>query len=160
MTTIAITPQGNPTTETRMRGIARELARDIMDREEILKTYGVSEKEFDTLLTSRVFAEMYRAEVIAWNDTQSSKERIELKTLAIVEESLLTMHGYLHDPKFSDSAKVELFKALQKGVGIGVNQQQATEGQKVSITINMGADRQMVVEHQRPTIEAISVEDQ
>jgi hypothetical protein len=147
--------------ETRLRSLARDLAMDILPRDEILRHYGVDHEEWSRIAELPAFGLMYRDAVATWSSPMNTRERIETKTLTLVEMSLEEMFARLHDPKELLSSKVSLFVALQKGAGIGTREPvQLAEGSRVSITINMGDDREVKAEREPVTIEAIPLDPQ
>lgn len=142
-----------------MRGLAREVVRNLLPREVIFEAYSITDADWEHLAQNRAFKDMLEEAHREWNSSLSTRERIDLKTAVILEEMLPEMAKMLVDPKFSDNAKVELFKSLQKGVGIGLNGKTEGVSDRVSITINMGDDKQLRVEHTRPPID-LNAEDQ
>lgn len=144
--------------DARLRSLAREIALDILPREVILKNHHISVDDWDRITRLARFGEMLRQERETWGATLNTRERVDVKTLALVEEALPMMYGYLSDARFADNAKVELFKALQRGAGLGQKDMQVATGERVSITINLGNDKTVTVEHQPMVIEG-SFED-
>jgi len=141
--------------EARLRTIARELAMSILEPATIFKMHGVTETEWQRISAMPQFVAMMKEELSIWNSTMSMRERVDVKTLSMIENALPQMYRYLHDDKFSDTAKVNLFIALQKGVGIGMKEltSNGNPGEKIQITINMGQDKQLTIEHTPQVIE-------
>lgn len=130
--------------------IAREIALDINPIEIILKTHGITDKQFQTIQKRKDFQVLVAEQLQLWQSSLSVAERVKLKSQHLVEQSLEQMFKLLHDPKFSDTAKVELLKALQRGGGIGVVTNDKPTGEKISIIIDLGADKQLKFEKQLP----------
>lgn len=157
MTTDALVKDRNPggllyhnrwSDEARWRSVAREISMDIFELSVILKNHGVTDDEWERMTTSHGFQAMMREAIATWNSSLNVRERIEARTLSMIECSLQEMYRAICDPEFSHSSKVELFKALSKNVGIGIKDgPQASVGDRVSITINMGEDHAVKVEH-------------
>lgn len=142
---------GRWTDEARWRSVAREIAMDIFELPVILRNHGVEDDEWDRMASSRGFQEMVREAIATWNSSLNVRERIEARTLGMLECSLQEMYRAIHDPEFSHNAKVELFKALSKNVGIGVKDGPGVNaGERVSIMINMGEDRRVEVKDITP----------
>ncbi len=170
MTTTALPPRIDPQreleikggeTERKWRGLARELAMDIHEPVDILKRLNISEDEWHRISSNPVFKTMVSQEMEVWGSALNTKERIEVKTLTIIEDTLLEFSARLHDKNEPLSAKVELFKALQRGVGIGQKELVAGgQSERVRIVINMGADKQLEVSGELPpkVIDAQAVE--
>jgi hypothetical protein len=51
------------------------------------------------------FRIMLQEEKERWNSTLNIKERVDLKTWAIIEDALLQFQQYLHSPTFSDTPR-------------------------------------------------------
>lgn len=140
--------------ELDMRRLARELAIGLVPHNIIFDAYGIGEREWAELSHNKQFLALLQEEGQTWMAAKNARERIELKTWAMIEEALPQLFAYLHDPDFADAAKVSLFSAMQKQVGIGQKDGigASDPGQKVSITINTGSN-QVKLEHQVPTID-------
>lgn len=150
---------GRWTDEARWRSVAREIAMDIFEVPTILKNHGVTEQEWEEMENSRGFRLMLAEQLSIWNSSLNTRERIEARTLALIEGSLQELYRSIHDPEFSHSAKVELFKALSRNVGIGVKDAPQTgTGERVSIMINMGEDRRVEVKDVTPEVNVIESE--
>jgi hypothetical protein len=132
--------------EQRLRALARELAMGIKDVETILKDHGLRRKELDGLLRSPYFKMMYDDALAAWNSNLNARQRVDVKTMIMVEEALPEMYALLMDRTQPLAGKVELFKTLQRGAGIGQVTGSVSDANKISITINMGSDHQLMVE--------------
>lgn len=142
---------GRWTDEARWRSVAREIAMDLFELPVILRNHGVDDDEWERMAASRGFQEMLREAIATWNSSLNARERIEARTLGMLECSLQEMYRAIHDPEFSHNAKVELFKALSKNVGIGVKDGSgAGTGERVTISINMGEDRRVEVKDITP----------
>jgi hypothetical protein len=94
-----------------------------------------------------MFRIMLQEEKERWNSSLNVKERVELKTWAIIEDALLQFQQYLHSPTFADASKVALLTALQKQVGVGQREATIGEvGQRVEININYGGEKPLVID--------------
>jgi hypothetical protein len=136
-------------TERKMRYIAREVAMDILEAETIVKNLGIGVEEWDLIVGHPLFRRMLEEERERWGATLNAKERVEVKTWFILEDALEQFQKYLHDANFSDTAKVALFQAMQKQVGIGIREASplGDVGQRVQVNINLGNDHKLSVEH-------------
>jgi hypothetical protein len=149
--------------ENRLRALAKEIATDLFDLPDVLIMFGVSQSEWEKLLATPAFAGMLAEARATWGSALNTRERVDLKTLTLVEEALPQMNRYLHDRNFSDSAKVELFKALQRGAGIGQRAEGVgggVPGERVVININTGTDAPITIEHERLPTQVLEIEDQ
>lgn len=143
--------------EVNMRRLATELAMGILAPEDILQMHGIrDDATWMQIATNRQFQRMLAEETEIWGSGLNTRQRVDIKTMSMLEQSLPEMFKCLHDPSFAHVAKVKLFEALQRGSGIGVREgAQMATGEKVSITINLGEDRKIVIDH---TPEPITLE--
>jgi hypothetical protein len=129
--------------ERRMRIIAREIALDFHPIENILSTYKITEREWNGLQRNPRFATLLREAVEQWNSALSTKERVELKALGLIEANLETAQEMLVDKSEPASARVEMMKTIARIAKVGEKENMGdSAGQRVNITINMG-DRKL-----------------
>jgi hypothetical protein len=129
-----------------MRIIAREIALDIHDLGDILKTYKLDAETWDRLRTNHQFDTMLREAIEHWNSALTTRERVELKAQALVEENLITAQEMMVDKTEPASARVEMLKTIARIAKIGERELAGVDaGQRVSITINMG-DKKLSME--------------
>lgn len=121
-----------------MLSLIREIAMDIHPIETILKNHSITFKQYENYLKIPRFQQMLAEARAAWGGAANVSERIRLKHLHMVEEGSAEMWRLLHDVHQPLSARVELYKTLMKGAGIGAAESIDTSG-KVNITINLGA---------------------
>jgi hypothetical protein len=133
----APTRQGAANQEAVYLALAREIAMDMVPVEDILKHYEISRDTFEDLLRTTHFQSILAEQVRNWSAAPNTGERLKYKHQGMLEEALPEMFGRLHDRNEPLSAKVELFKALQRGAGM-LNTDDGGSAGKVSITINMG----------------------
>jgi hypothetical protein len=140
--------------ETNVRKLAREIAIGILNPDQILKLHGLTEAQWHELAASRAFQELLGEEMQLWQSGLNTKQRVELKTWAMLEEALPTLWNMLHDKDFNDAAKVSLVSALQKQVGIGQKdvQQNGSADSRISITINTGTEQVKVEREVTPQV--------
>jgi hypothetical protein len=135
------------TTERKMRFLAKELAVDIVEPAKICELMEIDVDEWDQIIQHPQFRIMLQEEKERWNSSLNIKERVDLKTWAIIEDALLQFQQYLHSPTFNDNAKVALYAAMQKQVGIGQRETSVGEvGQRVEININYGGEKPLVID--------------
>lgn len=123
--------------------IARELGSNMRELDDILQIYDVSHAQFNLLKGSVRFNKLLQNAVEEWNKVSNTPERVKLKALSFVEEALPEYYKRAHDEKEPLSAKVELLKTVAKLGGIGGDVNAALAGEKMTITINLGADAQL-----------------
>lgn len=140
--------------EVNVRRLAREISIGILTPDQILKLHGLSEDQWHELAASKGFQELLGEEMQLWQSGLNTKQRVELKTWAMLEEALPTLWGFIHSPDFNDAAKVSLIGALQKQVGIGQKDMQQNSGadSRISITINTGTEQVKIEREATPKV--------
>lgn len=127
--------------------LAREIAMDIRPLEEVLATHGLSQDDWDALNHSPIFQSLLSSAVEEWQSATNTPERVKLKSLAFVEEALPEFYARAHDPKEPLAAKTEVLKTIAKFAGVGMsNFDGSVSGERMTVTINLGEDRQLKIE--------------
>lgn len=139
--------------ETTMLRIAREMAMGLLDLSAILKNNNVSSLEWNEIRVNPHFSSLLESETAAWHAASNTHERTKLKAAAVIEEWLLEANGRLHDASEHLNHKVELGKLIAKIAGMGETQAAAGSGggERFSLTINIGDDREHRVSVERVT---------
>lgn len=126
--------------------LAREIAMDLRPIEEILESLGISSPEWDSIQALPIFQDRIRTATEEWQSGMNTSERVRMKSLAFVEEALPEFFARAHDPKEGLAAKTEVLKTISKFAGIGGSVDGAGSGERMVVTINLGADHQLKVE--------------
>lgn len=137
--------------EALLISLAREVAMDINAIETILKTHQITAEEWRNISESHFFQNLLLEQSTIWQGALNTQERVKVKLMAAVEEATPAIFAMIHDPKEPANARVEAFKALQRGAGVGGVTQEGNAGDKVKIVINLGADREVTVVAEKPT---------
>lgn len=143
------------TREARWAYVAQEIARDVFELPYILRSAGVTDEEWEEMVCSPGWQASLQEQVALWRSSLNARERIEAKQLHMIENALPEMYRAMHDPEFAHNAKVEIFKALARNVGIGIKDapaQGVATGERISITINMGDDKKVEVQDVTPKV--------
>lgn len=141
MEVVKLEPQD--VSELTLLKLSREIARDIHDIETILQRYGVDAELWAHISKLPRFQSLLQSEMEAWNGAGNTSERVKVKSLSFVEELLPEMYARAHDPREPLSSKVELLKTIGKFGGVGLSSFEGAIGEKLSVTINLGADSQL-----------------
>lgn len=151
--------------EKRLVTLAREIAMDLHPLDHILNTHGFSQEEFEKLKQSTYFGRLLSAEIGAWNGAINTAERVKLKSAAMVEDLLLTIHARLIDPKEDLMKVVKGVELSAKLAGLGQAEVKNNDnGDRITITIDLGADSKLsyapqapkVIEHESTFEEAVT----
>lgn len=139
--------------------LAREIAIDHFELEELLKRYQITNEEWLKLKEHPRFQQLLASEIEAWQSATNTVERTKLKTAAMLEEWLPTANADLHDRTLALPGRVELAKALAKMAGIGERiGGEGVSGEKFTITINLGADSKLQFDKDKITSKVIDAE--
>lgn len=133
--------------------LAREIAMDIFPLDQILKNRAVTNDTWDKIRDNPRFNALLRTAMDEWNSSLNTGERVKIKAMAFVEEAMPEFFGRVHDPLENLPAKVETLKAIGRFAGLGIPN--ATpgaggSGERFSVTINMGDDKQLKIERTVP----------
>ena len=141
--------------------LARAIAMDIQELEDILKAHGVTHNEWDEIREHPRFQAFLKSAVDDWNKPLNTPERIRLKALAMVELGLEEMWRAMHDNKEPLTARVELFKTVAKMGAVDVEKKvdMTSNEAKFSVVINLGADNQLKISAPALPAQVIDVED-
>lgn len=122
--------------------LAREIARDILPLEDILKTYNLTAEDYDQIVDTKFFQVRLGEEIQLWNasDPLSIAKRIETKAATMVEDCLLEVYALIHDRDQPMTAKVEALKWAARMAGMGEAARQTGSDGGVKITINVGGN--------------------
>lgn len=119
--------------------LAREIAMSFNEIEDILKNHDISADRYAELQKNPYFQALVRSEVEAWTAATNTSERVKLKAAAMLEQWLPEAYARAHDRTEGLSAKVELMKLIKSLTGFGVSAAEGG-GERLSVTINLGAD--------------------
>ena len=150
--TVAFVPIAQVPPLTQLK-LAREIASDMRELNEVLALYDVSDTQWEALQRSSRFQQLLKSASEEWNAVTNTPERVKLKSLAFVEEALPEFYARVHDGKETLSAKNEVLKTISRLAGIGGPVEGAISGERMVITINLGADHQLQFRSDVPTIE-------
>ena len=127
--------------------LAREIAMDIRPVEDILETHKIDPENWGEIQKNPYFQGILSSEIEAWQSANNTSERVKLKSLAFVEEALPEFFARAHDPKEPLPAKTDILKTIAKFAGVGGSDfNAAVGGERLSVTINLGADHQLKIE--------------
>lgn len=139
--------------------LAREIAIDHSEIEDILKRYQISTEDWLIIKDHPRFQQLLSSEIEAWHSATNTVDRTKLKIAAMLEEWLPTANSDLHDRTLALPGRVELAKALAKMAGIGERVGgEIAHGEKFSITINLGADNKLQFDKDKITSKVIDAE--
>ena len=130
--------------DARIIKLAREIAMDIRELDEILTLHGISREEFEKLKVRPRFVQLLNAELVAWQSAVNTNERVKLKAGAVIEEWLPELYARMNDIREPLMSKVKGGELLTKLAGMGASETtEINPSDRVTITINLGEDSKL-----------------
>lgn len=133
-----------PVTEVTISQLAREIARDIVPTDMVLKKYRLDSDTYEKIFDLPFFQRRLEEELAVWNgsDSSSIRARIAAKAATVIEESLLEVYDLVHDKAQPLSGKVEALKFTARLASMeqGAINAADVDG-KVVINISFGNER-------------------
>jgi hypothetical protein len=133
----ALTPAG-------LAALAREVAFDIRELPTILKTFKLTEAQYEEIGKIPFFQNALTSATIEWESVKGTEERIKLRSQIILEENIGIVAARMRDIKEPLNSVVETGKFFTKLAGIGEQSKSgASAGEKFVIEINLGEDTKL-----------------
>jgi len=118
--------------------LAMELAIEISDLPSILERYHLSKDQLKTKLSNPQFRRMVHENRTTWKSDLSVKERIRVKSMILVEDSLLELYSIFHNQDTAVGARLDAFKSMSKVATVDVPDKDGQSvGERVMININI-----------------------
>jgi hypothetical protein len=137
----------------RLAVLAREMAMAIQPVEKILNAVGISQAQFEKfILPNAFYKRAYESFVLEWESALSTNKRIALGAAAILEDSLPKLNARMLNDINPLSSVTETAKLFAKLAGAGETKE-AVQGERFTITINMGGEKVRIEE----TIGAVQI---
>lgn len=123
--------------------LARELAMGITPLETILSNNHIDLDLWETIQKHPRFLQLLETELSDWGSALNTHERVKLKSAAMMEEWLPEAYSRMTDPNENLNSKTELAKLVTKLAGMGLTNAsiEGAGAEKISININLGADK-------------------
>jgi hypothetical protein len=135
--------------EGRLRALANELAKDILDAPDILKSLNMGFDEYEIIKETRAFKELYTQALAEWQSAANTQKRAKLKAATLVETALPTFWKDFNNPDENLNARVGLLTTLAKIGGLGQSEnveRAALPGQTFKLEIHLsGKDEPLTI---------------
>ena len=123
--------------------LARELAQDIFEPEQIRLAHSLTTDQFEQILNDVTFQKMLREMVMDWQSASGTAERVRVKAATAVEVALDSFFQDLTDRSIPLAQRTDALKALMKLGELGEKDGPlGPVGSGVSININLGTPGQ------------------
>ncbi len=141
--------------------LAREIAIDHFSIEDILNRNGVNGNGWAHIQKNLRFQQLLTHEISEWQGAVNTHERTKLKAAAVMENWLEEANKKLYDMRETLSAKTEVAKLVARIAGMGLTGAGIEGGssERVSITINLGADKTVKMEAALPPRSIPSIQE-
>jgi len=136
-----VTSQG--TSEVVISQLAREVARDILPTDAVLKKFKLDTQTYEKILDLPFFQRRLEEELAIWNgsDSASIRTRIAAKAATVIEESLVEVFDLVHDKSQPLSGKVEALKFAARLASMEGGAAPPDADGKVVINISFGTEK-------------------
>lgn len=140
-------PVPTPTWDNaRLAKLANELAKNIREIPEVLKSYGITEAQFEVIEKTEFFKRAFENSVIEWQSAENAQARIKIEAAVALEDALPAIAARMTKEGEALSGVVETGKLFAKLAQIGEGRSEGLPGEKFSITINLGEDKKLTFE--------------
>lgn len=131
--------------------LARDLAIMLYETPIILEKHGITPEQHKALQENEFFKGLLIAAAADWHSVKSIKERLALEGAMVVEDALPTLSGRLKNKQEPLASVVQGITAVSKIAGLGEKTQaEGKPGEKFTITINLGADKEVYEKNRTP----------
>jgi hypothetical protein len=142
--------------EPKLRQLAVELAKDIVEPLDVLKAVGITVEEYEVIKHTRAFKAMHNAALAEWHSAGNTQKRVKFKSAGLIEEVLGVFYQDIKNRDEPLSSRVELLKTIARFGGIG-NPDPVTpggNGQFFKLEIHLAGHKEPIVVGSRgPVIE-------
>lgn len=133
--------------------LARSIAQDIVELDQILTTNHVSPEAWAIIEKHPRFQKYLQEAILEWNAAENAPERVKIKAAAAIEEWLPEGFSQMHNQDAPLLHRNDLAKLMAKlggmdrGSGVGFD---GNGGERFSVTINLGADTKLSYNKELP----------
>lgn len=148
--------------EGKLRSLAIELAKDILEPEDILNSLGLTLGDYEEIKNTRAFRELYTQALTEWKSAANTQKRVKLLAATTVEAALPTFWKDFNSPTETLSSRVSLLTALAKIGGLGQPEpaeKVALPGQSFKLEIHLN-DRQETITISGEALEPSTIDSQ
>lgn len=118
--------------------LARELAMDIRDLDDVLTAFQISPHDFEAIRTDKRFDKMLQACIAEWASATNTESRVKIKAASALELAILPLFKAVTDTDQPLNHRVEGIKTLAKLSGMEDKGGGGPAANGFSITINIG----------------------
>lgn len=123
--------------------LARDLSIGLYDRSVVLRKHEISEAQCLLLENHPYFQNLLEQAAKEWNAPTNIKDRLALEASVGLEKALPSIVSRMQNQHEPLTGVVQAAKTLSEIAGVGGNKTPQAPGEKFTITINLGADKQV-----------------
>jgi hypothetical protein len=124
-------------------GLAREIAMNIREPEEILETFKISPEAYEKLKANEFFTKLVDAARIEWQSATNTIARTQIEAAALVEQAMPDIFLRMKNKNEPLNHVVDAGKWLSDIGGLKKDPTKGQPGERFQITINLGADTKL-----------------
>lgn len=110
---------------------------------DILISHELTLPDYETIKLNPFFMRLLDASMMEWQSVRNTAERTAIEAAALFEQAMPIIYARMTNNKEQLNHVVEAAKLMAKAGGIGEGNSKNTQGEKFSITINLGADTKL-----------------
>lgn len=153
-----VTRQVSDVDEVTISQLAREVARDILPTDAVLKRFNLTTQTYETIVDLPFFQRRLEEELAIWNgsDSYSIRQRVAAKAATLIEESLIEVFDLIHDKDQPMSGKVEALKFVARLAAMdqgAVRQDDGPSDSKVVINISFNGEKATFTKEKAPLLD-------
>ena len=133
------------------RALARAIAETLGPIDGVLADRNISKEFYEELLRNPFYTEALARASEEWHSIKSTPQRVALKAAALIEDSMLVVGARLSSKVEPLEKVAQMTKVYADLAGMGKQQANNAPQERVTISIDFGADTKLLVEK---TIEA------
>ena len=127
--------------------LALQVAMDIASIEVITREAGITPEFYEKEIKKNpFFMKVLQQYQIEWNSVRNTPERVKWKAQALIEMGLPTIGARMLNNDEALPAVTEAAKLVSRLAGVDDQKGAAAQGEKFTITINLGDDKSLTVE--------------
>lgn len=134
--------------------LSREIAMNVFKLEDILDRHNIDDNTWDFIKNHPRFTQLLHNAVVEWESALNTEDRVKVKSATMIELWLSHASSLLHSKTEDTGKKTELAKFIARLANMGLTNTQVQNGnsERLSITINLGADQLKIEKNITPKV--------
>lgn len=132
-----------------MAALARDVAGSLHGYKPVIARYKISEQEYARVAAEPFFQEMLRKALVDFHKIQSTQKRSAMKAAIVIEEAIPTLGARINDSREPLEKVAQMTKVLADIAGLNVKDAANAAQERITISIDLGADTRLVFDKAR-----------